>query len=425
METESQSDFPWLEDATHEEMARAVEAMYRVHKLIRAITDLDALLEYISQESQRVAGAEASSIILYDPDVGDLYFHTALGDYSSSETLKREIRLKLGEGIAGVAAAERRSVVADNAQQDDRFFRSADRATNFTTRNVLAVPMVDHEELIGVLEVINKVGDGGFTLLDVRVMEMFSTLAATSISNARLVKDRIATERLAAIGQAVTGLSHYTKNIVSGMSSSAELIETGLRQGNLELLAKTWPVFRRSTQRISHCVQDMLSFSKPRKPCREPFSLRQLLDEAYESYAELFSKRGVEVTITCANVPDTILAEPASLYRSLLNLLANAADAAPDTGGRIAVRATGLPSGILEIVVEDNGPGVPEALEERIFDPFFSTKGAKGTGLGLAITRKVVEEHGGQLQLRKSSLGGAAFHITLPAGAPERTLLSP
>ena len=202
--------------------------------------------------------------------MGSVFPHGA-GRLFQRETLKRDIRLKLGEGIAGVAAAERRSVVADNAQQDDRFFRNADQATNFTTRNVLAVPMVDHEELIGVLEVINKVGDGGFTLLDVRVMEMFSTLAATSISNARLVKDKISTERLAAIGQAVTGLSHYTKNIVSGMSSSAELIEAGLRQGNLELLAKTWPVFRRSTQRISHCVQDMLSFSSRASPAASRF----------------------------------------------------------------------------------------------------------------------------------------------------------
>ena len=78
----SQSDFPWLEDATHEEMARAVEAMYRVHKLIRAITDLDAA-GYISQESQRVAGQRPRPLSCMTR-IWDLYFHTALGDYSSA-----------------------------------------------------------------------------------------------------------------------------------------------------------------------------------------------------------------------------------------------------------------------------------------------------------------------------------------------------
>jgi len=405
---------PWLDSATKEEMRRAVEAMYRVHAFISAITDLDSLLEYITVESQIVAGAEASSIILYDADRNDLYFHVALGESGDQERLKREVRLKLGQGIAGATAESRQSINVTNAQEDVRFYRPADAATNFRTRNLLAVPMLDRDRLVGVLEVLNKVDGGDFTTLDMRVMEMFSGLAATAITNARLVEEKIKTERLAAIGQAVTGLSHYTKNIVSGLNSSAELIEMGLEKSNLDVLIKTWPVFKRSTRRITHFVQDMLSFSKPREPYRERFDLAELLDEVMESFRDLFHRKDIAVTLSLDGVREPVYAEPVSLHRCILNLITNAADAVPEAGGRIAISARAHGDGQIEISVEDNGPGVPPDVLPRIFDPFFSTKGAKGTGLGLAITQKIILEHGGELSVGQSSLGGAAFRILLP-----------
>jgi len=421
METELQEDFPWLDNASREEMKRTVQAMYRVHKLIGAITDLDTLLAYITEESQQVAGAEASSIILYDAARNDLYFHIALGE-GDPETLKRQIRLQFGEGIAGAAAASRTSINVENAQEDTRFSRSADDATNFQTRSLLAVPMLDRDQLVGVLELVNKTDGPCFSPLDMRVMEMFSSLAATSISNARLVQEKIETGRMAAIGQAVTGLSHYTKNIVTGLNSSAELIETGMAQGNLDVLRKTWPVFKRSTKRITHFVQDMLSYSKPRSPFREWVALDPLLDEVVESYAELFIRKDISVSVEGNGQATRIFVEAQSLHRCLLNLVTNAADAVPAEGGRIVISVAEPAPGAITLAVSDNGPGVPEDVLPHIFDPFFSTKGAKGTGLGLAITRKLVEEHGGTLTVQRSELGGAAFVIALPAmAAAERS----
>jgi two-component system sensor histidine kinase AtoS len=83
------------------------------------------------------------------------------------------------------------------------------------------------------------------------------------------------------------------------------------------------------------------------------------------------------------------------------------------------VKAEASAGGLLFLTVTDNGPGVPEAIKERIFDPFFSTKGSRGTGLGLAVTRKIVMEHGGALNVRDAEGGGAVFEITLPGSAGE------
>ncbi len=411
---DSQPAFRKFATASREEMSRIVEALYHVHQLIAAITDLDTLLERITEESKKVAGAEASSLMLYDPGTNELRFHVALGESGDQETLKREIRLTPGQGIAGAAAQSRKSILVDDAQEDPRFFSGADAATQFRTRNLLAVPMLDHDNLIGVLEVVNKLDGGAFTKIDMRVLEMFSGLAASAIVNARLIEKQIHNVQLAAVGQAVTSLSHHTKNIVTGLQSSADLIEMGINTENVEVLRRCWPVFQRSTQRISNFVQDMLAFSKPRKPVREPVDVTALLNDACDTFSELFAQKQINAQMDIARFEHRLFVDYQGIYRMLLNLLINAAEVVPDTGGRIAISVLPAHHEGVEIWVTDNGPGISPEDIERVFDPFYSTKGSKGTGLGLAVSRKIVSEHQGTLQVDNMPEGGARFRIYLP-----------
>ena len=197
----------WLSEAAPEELRRIVDALYRVHRLVSAITDLDVLLERILEESKQVAQAEACSLLLYDPDNDELYFRVALGEEGDLQTLKREIRLKLGQGIAGTAAATRECVNVVDVKTDERFYDFADKRSKFQTRNLLAIPLIDRDELIGVIEVVNKVGGPHFTNIDLRVMQMFSALTASALANAHLIEENLRAERLAALGQAVAGMS--------------------------------------------------------------------------------------------------------------------------------------------------------------------------------------------------------------------------
>lgn len=408
---------PWLTDAPREELARVVEALHRCHVLIAAIPDIDLLLPRILEESRVVAHAEASSLMLFDEATQELHFHVTRNAGGGEDGLK-SVRLKLGQGIAGAAAQSRRTILVNDAQTDPRFFRGADDTTQFQTRNLLAVPMIDRDNLIGVVEVLNKVGGEPFTNMDMHVLEMFSALAATSVSNTRLIEEQIRNERLAAIGEAVTALSHHTKNIVTGLSSSADLIDMGLASGNVELLKKTWAVFKRSTKRISHFVQDMLSFSKPRVPMREACRLADIVHDAHENFAELFAQRNVTVTICTEGLDDPVYLDTGALFRAFLNLMTNAADAAPEQGGLVRVHAWRADDGWIEMEFADNGPGVPNENKARIFDTFFSTKGSKGTGLGLPVTKKAIEEHGGSIAVEDAPGGGALFRVRLPFVAP-------
>lgn len=410
-------DISWVANDA-EQIQRVVKALYRVHRLLSVITDIDALLARITEEGRSVAQAEASSLLLYDAEADELYFHIALGLSGDQDTLKRKVRLKLNQGIAGAAAATHSSIVVDNVSRDPRFFADVDAIIQFQTRNLLAVPLMDRDRLIGVLELVNKSGGGTFSTLDRQVMEMFASLAASAVVNARLIEEQIRNERLAAIGQAVTGLSHYTKNIVTGLSSSADLIDMGLKTNNLEVLQRTWPVFKRSTRRISLFVQDMLSYSKPRNPVRESCRLPQIIEEARQTFAELFVRKNIDLQINTQEMNRPVFVDPQGLYRCLLNLLTNAADAVPEPGGCVEITARAISADRFEITVADNGPGVPEDLRHRIFDPFFSTKGTQGTGLGLAVSRKIAREHGGDVSVESASSGGALFRIILPMNIP-------
>ena len=420
MAVPEENNQPLLKEHSAEELGRILDALHRVHRLLGALTDLETLLSRIAEESRHVARAEASSVMLYEPASEELFFRVAIGESGDQDTLKRTVRLKLGQGIAGTTAQTRKSIVVHDAQQDGRFFAGADAAIQFKTRSLLAVPMIDRDTLVGVLEVVNKLGEETFSDLDVQVMEMFSALAATAVTNARLIEEKIRTERLALIGQAVTTLSHHTKNIVTGLSSSADLIDMGLKSGNIAVLNSGWPIFKRSTKRISNFVQDMLSFSKPRIPRREPCDPVTLIREAAETFSELFVKKQVELRMDTSGVTESAWLDAEALDRALLNLLINSAEAVPEGTGRIEISARTMQDGALEIIVSDNGMGIPEANRGKIFDPFFSTKGSQGTGLGLAVTRKIAEEHGGSVTVSDSPEGGALFRIVLPACVPNK-----
>jgi signal transduction histidine kinase len=397
-----------------DELRRLAEVLHRVHKLVAGMAGLDRLLERIMEEGKAVAHAEAASLMLFDEEREELYFHVALGERGDQQALKREVRLKLGQGLAGTAALQREAVNVADVSTDDRFYSEADSLTQFTTRSILAVPLLDHDRLVGVLEVLNKKTGEPFSEADLRVMEIFSSLAATAITNARLIEENLRSERLAAIGEAVAGLSHFAKNIITGMGGSMDLIDQALARGDAAAIERAWPLVKRSMLRISSLVEDMLAYSKPREPVRIACNVRAVVDEAVESYRETLARRGVALDLALDELAATAWLDPDQLLRCLLNLLSNAVDAVPSQDGRIRVSGCEQPGGFVEFQVSDNGPGVPEDLREKVLVPFFSTKGTRGTGLGLAVTAKIVQEHGGRIEIGSAAEGGASMRLLFP-----------
>ena len=128
--------------------------------------------------------------------------------------------------------------------------------------------------------------------------------------------------------------------------------------------------------------------------------------------AEAAAQQGVRIELDLRDGDEEILLDRAALRRALVNLMYNAIEAMPE-GGELRVE-TRSEVGVVRVSVLDTGPGVPEDLRNRLFEPFVTQGKPKGTGLGLAVVQQVAEDHGGRVEVGKAEGGGAAFHIILP-----------
>ncbi len=161
-----------------------LQAIAGIGRLVNSSLDRDQLLVEILRWAESEIDAEASSLLTMDPDGEHLRFEVALGD--KAETLQ-DITLRVGEGIAGTAAQTREPIVAQDVQDDERWSPDVAYAIDYETRSILCVPMMLRDEVIGVIEVLNKRG-GPFTEYDVQLLQVIGHLSALFIENARLYR---------------------------------------------------------------------------------------------------------------------------------------------------------------------------------------------------------------------------------------------
>jgi PAS domain S-box-containing protein len=232
----------------------------------------------------------------------------------------------------------------------------------------------------------------------------------------RLEQEKLDAERLAAVGQTVAGLAHGVKNILTGLEGGMFLIRWGIEDARQDKLEEGWKMLDRNFHKITTFVREFLSFAKGRVPVVTPTDPNQLAAEAVALFSEAARERGITIEADLQDsVPETNL-DAEALHRCLANLISNAIDAcllSDKDGDRVIVRTRDR-DGTLQFEVEDNGCGMDYEIKRKVFTSFFTTKGTKGTGLGLLVTKKIVQEHGGSVDIESAPGSGSVFRISLP-----------
>ena len=184
-ETRDENKVPETRETTieTEEYKKRLDLLYRVGKKVGSVAEVSNLLDQVLRMTQRTLRASASSVLLIDEGSGELYFRVAEGKATNE---LGEVRLSLNSGIAGWVARHGRPAIVNDVTKDPRFNKEIDRTTGFVTTSVLAVPLVSGREVVGVLEVLNKVGESGFNDQDLEVLIPLASMAAVAISNAKL-----------------------------------------------------------------------------------------------------------------------------------------------------------------------------------------------------------------------------------------------
>lgn len=212
---------------------------------------------------------------------------------------------------------------------------------------------------------------------------------------------------LAAIGESASILAHEIKNPITGIHLAIRAVADRLGESDREILRG----LEASLQRVERTMRRTLSFAKPLELKRRPVVPGLLLESIVQRARTEFPASGAAFEIDCAESAPTVLADQALLEEALLNLVKNSLEA---LGPTVRLRLGARPAdGLLELTVEDDGPGIPAYMIPNVFKPFYTTK-ELGTGIGLALCKKIAEEHGGDIRAGRSSLGGVGFTIRLP-----------
>lgn len=238
-------------------------------------------------------------------------------------------------------------------------------------------------------------------------------LASLKASNEQLVRlqaELVAADRLATVGKLASGVAHEVGNPLAGILGYLSVIRMRAK-GNAEL-AEVVERIEHEVQRIDQIVRALLELGRPSRGRAQPVDVRPVVDSCVQLLSAGREFRDVAVRV---DAPGSLWlrAEAGPLSQVLVNLLINAAQA---MGGKGQVTVRAEEDGALgRIVVEDEGPGLPSEVLERLFEPFFTTKPAgQGTGLGLAVSRHLLSQFEGTLEAGNRAQGGAVFTITLP-----------
>ncbi|WP_243324507.1 ATP-binding protein [Geothrix sp. SG200] len=222
-------------------------------------------------------------------------------------------------------------------------------------------------------------------------------------------------DKLASVGRLAAGVAHEINNPLTGVLSYASLLRKRL-DGDKES-CDDLDVIVRETVRCRGIIRGLLDFARPTPPARKPMDLNEVVRRAVSVVMTQLSLNQVDLSLDLAPQLPVVHADANQIQQVAVNLLLNAGDAINGDGGIIKLTTRAGSEGSVEMLVQDNGRGIPPEDLPRIFEPFYTTKGSHGTGLGLAVSWGIVEAHGGTLEVHSGPGQGTCFTLRIPASA--------
>ncbi len=241
----------------------------------------------------------------------------------------------------------------------------------------------------------------------------------TQMELQRRQEQLLQSEKMATVGKLAAEVAHSIRNPMTSINMRLFSLERTLDLSATQ--KEDFEVISEEMRQLDNIIRNFLEFSRPPKLKLQKTNVSDVVDMALQLLEKRLERNGVKVERNRRESLPSIQADPELLKEVLVNLIVNACEAMKD-GGRLLIAeedvvAEHMGRAVL-VRLSDTGPGIPEAIRERVMEPFYSTK-EEGTGLGLAIAVRILQEHGGRLDLRSEEGKGATFTVTLPVGEEE------
>ncbi len=390
------------------------ERLLEISRQLNSTLDLATVLNRIVQAATELTDTEQASIILVDQTSGELRFEAA-SDMTAGAM--EALVVPLEGSIAGWIVQHGEPVLVEDAATEPRLFKGVDNAMQHSTRNVLGVPMVAHDKVIGVVEALNKRTDATWTEDDVSTLTTLAAQAAIAIVNARLFQQ----------SDFISEMVHELRTPLAAIKASTTLLlRPDLPEKRHTDIVMT---MQEETDRLTHMTTDFLDLARLESGRTRIETLRYniatLIDESVDIVRPQANEKGI--TISVSGDRNTQLdGDRGKVKQVLLNLLTNAIKY-NKPNGQIFIEIT--PDAPIEgdkpmtrVAVRDTGRGITPENLRHMFEKFYrvaDTAGyTQGTGLGLVIAKRIVEAHGGEMAVSSELDVGTIFHFTLPTAPP-------
>lgn len=418
-----------------ENRVQELRFLYGIGRSVTSLLDLEQILSRIVEAAVYLTSADEGSLMLIDPDSGELYLRSERG---MGEKSAKNLRIKIQDSIAGQVVRTGRPVMIGGINQDDSFKVK----TGYFVKSLLNVPLKVTDQVIGVLAVHNTTTVRPFSDRHLNLLMALADYASIAIDNARLYarlsldvskaeqssrelkkmvqvrtaalnkvnRQLLQTEKLATLGYFAAGVAREITAPINNILDNLHLLQQrlDLTPENIELLSS----LEKEALRGKQTIQSLLDFSIQKEYHPQTTDLNQLIEAAWSKYHEDYNSsdkvefvRGFDPNLPPVSV------DSKQIQQALFYLIRNAYRAMPNGGTlRIISRAVGYN---VQIIISNSGPGIAQEDMRHIFEPFYQPNN-QPHNMDLSITRAVIERHNGTIEVESEPGQGTTFTIHLP-----------
>lgn len=378
--------------------------LVEISRDLASTLDLDALLNIIVNAAADVTDSTAASILLYDEAKHELYFQAST---NIDTPLMKGLHVPIEGSIAGDVIKTRESIIKQR-EEDRRHFTKIGRDTKFATESLLAVPMIVQETVIGVVEALNKTA-GKFNEEDQEILIALGSQAAVAIQNSRLF----------AQSDLIAEMVHELRTPLASISTASSLMtRKEISTDQRSTMAET---IQRESMRLSEMTTSFLDLARLESG-RDQFKIevvdfKTILNDIVLIMKDRAEEKGLTLDVDIEKELPELHGDNDKLKQVALNFTSNAIKYnRPD--GKITLGAHSSENDEIRFFVQDTGLGMAPEHVENLFQKFFRVPGsedhAQGTGLGLSISKKIIEGHGGRIEVESEVNVGTTFIAMIP-----------